>query len=468
MPYSPLLVFICLLGFASAVPGKSVRDFGAIGDGQADDTAAIERAAEEGSVVFPKGTYRLTKTVTIDLDHEGFTGLSGDGTARIVMAGIGPAFHFVGTHAGSADPPQVLPNVWAHQRMPTVQGLEITGENPEADGIEATGTMQLTVSGTIIRELRHGIHLTTRNRNVIIADCHLYHNRGCGVFLDQVNLHQINIVGCQISYNGGGGVVTRGGVVRNLQIGTCDIESNMGPNLAPAANVLIDSTGGSTGEVAITGCTLQHNSKSPGSANLRFIGRGVISDTDPEATEEGHLVVTGNVFSDVMVNIHLQHAQGVSIVGNTFWEGFEHNLLIEDSQAVVIGPNDFTRNPRYVVNRNWGKERDDFVLRRCADSKLQGLLIKDVWKSPAAVLLEECSRCTIQDCSILDSDGIGLWLKDCVRCRVSGCVIRDDRAEKKAAFSFKMEGGRENWITSNWLPDGVSGLEGADAAENRH
>jgi hypothetical protein len=53
------------------------------------------------------------------------------------------------------------------------------------------------------------VHLTTRNRNVLISACHFYHNTGVGVFYDHVNLHQSNIVGSHISYNGGGGVVTR-------------------------------------------------------------------------------------------------------------------------------------------------------------------------------------------------------------------------------------------------------------------
>ncbi len=92
------------------------------------------------------------------------------------------------------------------------------------------------------------------------------------------------------------------------------------------ANVLIDSTDGSTDEVAITGCTLQHNSKSPNSANIRVIGRGVISSKDATPTREGHIAITGNVFSDVRINVHLQNARGVSIVGNTFWEGFDHEI----------------------------------------------------------------------------------------------------------------------------------------------
>jgi len=405
--------------------------------------------------------------VKIDLPATGFATLTGDGAARIIMAAAGPAFHFVGTHAGTADPASVKPEVWERERTPVVDHLEIVGDHPEADGIEATGTIQLTITATSIRGVRHAIHLTERNRNVLIANCHLYQNRGCGVFFDHVNLHQTNIVGSHISYNAGGGVVTRGGEIRNLQIGTCDIESNMARDAEPSANVLIDCTGGSTAEVAITGCTLQHNSKSPGSANIRYLGGGITSLKDPTATQEGHLVVTGNVFSDVMVNIHLDHVRGATITGNTFWEGFEHDLLIEESQAVVIGPNDFDRNPRYIVNGNWGKDRTGIVLRQCADSKLTGLLVKGVWQQPAAVLLEQCTRCTVQDCSILDSDGIGLWLQESEQCVVSGCVIRDDRAEKKATLSLKREGGRDHWISRNWLANGVQGLDETELRENR-
>ena len=107
-------------------------------------------------------------------------GALGDGTARIVMAGPGPAIKLLGTHAGSADPKDVKAEVWQRQRMPMVDGLEIVGAHPEATGIEADGTMQLTVTRVSIRECLHGIHLVRLNRNVIVANCHVYHNRGVG------------------------------------------------------------------------------------------------------------------------------------------------------------------------------------------------------------------------------------------------------------------------------------------------
>lgn len=47
----------------------------------------------------------------------------------------------------------------------------------------------------------------------------------------------------------------------------------MTPDSPPGANVLLDCTNRVVAEVEITGCAIQHNSDSPGSANIRYIGR---------------------------------------------------------------------------------------------------------------------------------------------------------------------------------------------------
>jgi hypothetical protein len=205
---------------ARDVAGEYVRAFGAVGDGKADDTAAIQKAVDAGGGVvrLPKGTYRITRPVVLELNKVGYASVCGDGVARIVMAGPGPALKFVGTHFKSADPPGFALEVWERQRMPLVDGLAIQGAYPEAVGIEANGTMQLTLTRLHIRGTLHCIHLVGSNRNIIISDCHLYENRGVGIFYDTVSLHQSNIVGCHISYNEGGGIVSRAGNVRNIQM----------------------------------------------------------------------------------------------------------------------------------------------------------------------------------------------------------------------------------------------------------
>ena len=438
---------LALLAFTSVLTAQPL-----VGDGQADDTAALQKLVDAGgSVQLPKGKYRLTKTVTVDLAKLGAFGLTSDGTATVIMAGPGPALKIVGTHGGTAAPKSFKPETWA-QRTPVVQGLEILGAHAEADGIEATGTMQLTLSRLTIRECRHGIHLTERNRNVVVADCHLYRNRGVGLYLDHVNQHQTNVSGCHISYNLGGGVVAIGGEVRNLHIGTSDIEANHDENGPPSANVLLDSTGGSIAEVAITGCTLQHNHKAPGSANIRILGAG----SDPSllrregraTTREGHVTITGNVFSDVEVNIELRESRGVTLTGNTFWEGFAHDLLIEDSQNILITGNNFDRNPRYLVNGNGLAERNGIVLRRLADSAFTGNIVVGVHGKEAAVDVEDSSRLRITDNSILDSDGHALRLTRLKKSLVTGNLLRDDRpADRKSVAPLLMvREGAENRI----------------------
>src|SRR5262249_42096421 len=115
-------------------PTGNVRDHGAKGDGNADDWQAIQNAVDAGVGVvhLPPGTYRVTKPVVVDLAKVRFTAIRGDG-ARVVMAGEGPAFRFVGSHAGTADPKTVKDAVWANERMPSLEGVEIVGGHENAD-----------------------------------------------------------------------------------------------------------------------------------------------------------------------------------------------------------------------------------------------------------------------------------------------------------------------------------------------
>jgi nitrous oxidase accessory protein NosD len=424
----------------------NVLDSGAKGDGQADDTAAIQSLidAKAGSIRFPQGAYRITKTLVVDLDKVGHTSITADGTARLIMAGSGPAIRFVGTHlTGSADPDTVQPNVWDRQRMPTVEGLAIVGEHAEADGIEAKGTFQLTLRGVHIRKCRHGVHLVERNRNVLIDGCHIYENSGIGVYYDKVSLHQSNISASHISYCHGGGVVVRGGDVRNIHIAGCDIEANMGDEHPPTANVLLDCADGSVAEVAITGCTIQHTKNVTGSANIRILGRGFVNRGGQRIEFNcGNVTIGDNVLSDVQTNIHLSGVRGVTVTGNTFWQGYEHNLLVEDSQHVIVGANMMERNPLYGYT---SESKNPVILRNCKDSTIRGLHLHNVIQSEAGLILDRCERLHVTGCTVLDCENAGILVKDCNDSRIAGNFVRDDREGAKGV-AIKVSGGVGNQI----------------------
>lgn len=74
----------------------SVKDFGAVGDGATDDTAAIQAAIDSfsvsGAVYFPKGTYKVSATINLVNKHR--ISLIGDGVS---VTAIQAASSFTGT-----------------------------------------------------------------------------------------------------------------------------------------------------------------------------------------------------------------------------------------------------------------------------------------------------------------------------------------------------------------------------------
>lgn len=415
----------------------TVKDFGATGDGVTDDTAAIQRAVDASlrPLHFPAGTYRLTKSIDVRLDKTGYLSIEGSGVARIVMESSGPAFRVTGTHSGTADPKTVQSGVWERQRAPMVDGIEIVGKHNEACGIELAGTVQATLSRLVIRNTLHAIHLTHRNRNVQISECHLYQNRGVGVYLDAVNLHQINIAGSHISYNRQGGVVCRDSEIRNLQITGCDIEANQGDGLL-AANVLLDCRRGSVREGAITGCTLQHERDALATANIRLLG-----PASDKPLMVGTFTIGNNVISDVKVNIHLKNARGVVIEGNTLWEGFEQNILAENCAHLVISNNLMDRNP----DQREETSKNGVELKNCTDCTLNALHLHDVHATSAAILLDHCGWCNVTNCHITDSGSTPIELLQCENCRVAGCMLRVPK-DSLPSNSIRVTGGSSNLI----------------------
>jgi hypothetical protein len=439
---------------AGAVPigtavGESSVSLPALRLGEEFDNSAelaqfIENAGP--NVKLPGGTIRITRTIEIDLTRLGWKALDGGG-ARVLMSGPGPAFRFVGSHGGTAAPESFKKETW-RERSPLIRDLEIVGAHQEADGVEARGTMQLTLSGLSIRNCRHAVHLVERNRNLLLVGCHLYDNHGVGVYYDNVNLHQSNISACHISYNRLGGVVVRGGDVRNIHISGCDIEGNMADGGPAAANVHLEcGESGTVAEVAIVGCTIQHSRKPAGGANIRILGRGkVLRNGKPTEFQCGNITIADNVLSDVQQNIHLRGARGVTITGNTLWQGWTHNLLLEDSQQLVVSDNVFERNPLY----GYTDEADNRLqLRDCHDSVLSGLQVHAVNHVEAGLLLENCSRINLSSGNIVDCTGPELVLQNCRNCRISDCILRDDQPRAETLPPLLVIGGSGNLISGN-------------------
>lgn len=456
---------------------RSVRDFGAVGDGVADDTEAIQHAVEQGinALVFAPGKYRITKSIVIDMAATGYTSISGSaGTAKVFMDGPGPAFDFRGNHNGSAEPDGFKEEIWAQERMPLIEGLEIEGRHPEADGIHCYQTAQSTFEGVLLRHLRHGIHFTERARNVLISHCHIYDNSGVGVFLDHVNLHQAIIASSHISYNKLSGIKILNGEVRNIQITGNDIEYNYDRHVKegapPSAEIWIETTGekASIREGTIASNTIQAR-YAPGGANIRFVSR-----PEPKL-KAGLFAISGNLIGSQETNIDLVNANGITITGNVIYSGHQRNLRATNSTDIVVSGNTFEHNADYLPK----ELATGITFEGCTDCTFSGSNIHDAYAgehtvSTPAVLerkglveIHGCKRMVISACQILDPGLPGIHLKECELINIQGCSVLDSHDEPRMTHAILWEGaGKANQIGGCTLSKGTGGAINAAAEAN--
>lgn len=432
-------------GLGRGIKMSNVRNFGAVGDGQADDTEAIVHAIGSGDGVleFPKGTFRITETIEVPLERRRC--LDGGGQGVVVMAGSGPAFRLVGSHGGTGDPGSIKQEVWG-QCLPSVRNLIVEGRHPEADGIELVETMQAVIEGCLFRRLRHGMRLHRRNRNVLISHCHLYFNTGVGIFLDRVNLHQINIADSHISYNRLGGIRIEGSEVRNLQITGNDIEYNNhrahGTEAEPTGEIYVDTTakGSSVNELTVSSNTIQ-STESPGGANIRILnGR-------EDGRPPGLWTITGNVIGNQENNVHLSGCYGVVLSGNCIYSCGRHNLLVEDSSHLTIGTNSFRRHTPGMHTGIRLVNSRDCLINGCTveDREPEGQ------KTGASLLeLERCLRINVSGCQFLGGVPYGVDALACSQTNISGCTFADWREDRKAKGALRFQGaGQANLVTGN-------------------
>jgi len=439
---------------------SNVREFGAVGDGRGDDTEAIQHAVSQGDGVlhFPPGTYRITQSIEVRLAKRGPLSIDGSGgSAKVVMAGPGPAFRLVGTHGGTGDPGSRKGNVASHQRLPTIRNIEVEGAHAEADGYELVETMQSVFEGVMVTRCRHGIHLIKRNRNVLISHCHIYFNTGVGVYLDGVNLHQINIASSHISYNRLGGIRLERSEVRNLQITGNDIEYNNhkshGAKPEPTAEIYIDTTaeGASVNEVTIASNTIQATG-SPGGANIR------IMEKPDSSRPPGLFAISGNIIGSQENNVHLTGCYGVAISGNTIYSCEHRNLFIEGSRLINISGNNFRRHtPQYGTGVRF---------TGCSDVAFTGCSILDETAEgqpglSALLELDQCKRINITGSQFLNG-AIGVAGTDCSHVTLTGNTLHDTRERPIAKHAIRFTGeGEGNTAAHNSLgPTSAKPIEG--------
>ncbi|HUG20249.1 MAG TPA: right-handed parallel beta-helix repeat-containing protein [Planctomycetaceae bacterium] len=423
---------------------NDVRNFGAVGDGIADDTVAVQHAVEQGGggLEFPPGKYRLTRPVVIDLEATGYSGIRGaQGASRILMEGAGPAFRLVGTHAGTASPPSIKENVWERQRFPVISGIEILGRHAEADGIELVRTMQTTIQNVLIRNCRHAIHLVERNRNFLLADSHIFDCLDSGVFFDRCNLHQVIISGNHISYCKRAGIRQLDGDVHNIQITGNDIEYNSGLEEI-SAEILLETEASQTSEYTISSNTIQATRESPG-ANIWIRGA-----RETPALHTKLIAITGNVIGSRQHGVVIEDAARFTVTGNTIYDGIQRNVIFRRCQNFVLSSNFISTRPV-----RWDSTSIDGVtLEECSNGVVQGNVLNDCKdgseQNGGTIVLAKCDAINVGGNQIGDPQSCGIRLVDSHQCLIQGNSIRS-KAPLKDGLAIASDAASRDCLVQN-------------------
>lgn len=435
----------------------NVWDFGAAGDGKVDDTDALQHALEagDGILALNKGTYRISRPLVIDLDKQGYGAVRGEGgTSRIVMTGAGPAIRLLGDHRGTANPRTYKPHTWEKERFPSVNGIEIVGEHPEAVGIELRKTTKATITQILVRKCRHAVHLVERNRDFVLSDSHLLDNAEYGVFFDRCNLHQIIIHGNHISWNKKAGIKSLNGDVHNLQITGNDIEYNNNPGVDKSPNgeprgaeIWFEAPKGIISEVTIASNTLQATVE-PGGANVRIFGS---RENSPRGARL--IAITGNVLGSQTRGIDIRDAYRVTVTGNTIYSSADLSLSAVRCTAVAVGVNTF------VSSDSGAKLRNGIRFEDCKNGALTGLVTEQLGSgSPekgAGITMVRCQDMAVGECQVLDPVVRGIELEDCVRCRISSNSIVDRGPDHTMLQAVRITGRSKGNLVQNNLVGGA-------------
>lgn len=430
-------LFLCYAGLAFAAP-SAVDQFGPM-EAFPDRTSELQDLLNRKQPL-PEGIHRITAPLELMLTDLGAVTIrSAGGGATLIMDGPGPAIRIKGTHEGTASPKSFKPKTW-HQRMPVIEAIEVVGNHPEAVGLELEGCVAPVVSKFSARWCLHGIHLVVRNRNVVVSDCHLYENSGIGLYLDDVNLHQINVSNSHISYNRKGGIVVRDGNVRNLQITGCDIEANMPGEIekTTTANILLDVSGSKTdkrksiAEVAITGCTIQHSANygsktgtiAEGGANVRLLGKDIWPIDS--------VTITGNVISDTTTSIDIDRSMDVTISGNTFFAPKPANLKVTNSRRILVNGNTF--NPRQF------ERPGTITFEKSKDCIVSNCIINDFKTKDGALILNQCEGFQIRG-NIFTGCQSGIEIKNSRDSNIHDNIFRRPDGEVKNLSIDKLSRG---------------------------
>ena len=363
----------------------NVKDYGAIGDGTADDTSAIQAAisalpSQGGTVYLPAGTYKITSPLSLR-GHMLFLGAGRKATTIKASGCSGMVWD-----GGNGSPGHIFhASAYTILRDFTLQG-DYTANK---DGIVLTHITDWSLENVTICEFaRYGLDLfwvvTMGIINTVIRDMNSH-----GVRLrDAANTISFG-PGCHIKDNNGWGIFAQGGTgsgaeqtqVTDLRLDGAVVEGNLEGGLYAYQYVSM---------LTLDGCHFEDNTKNnttcqtgqtrPAVTPVRTIGRNVyVGDlAGSTATAIQGVMITGCRFSNILTmalgyHIDMERANGVTIQGNAFYlatksvyyspavsvnvkvanNNYENGDITRPNKNYLFGSSTFNGTTGRTINMDW-------------------------------------------------------------------------------------------------------------------
>ncbi len=293
------------------MPYVNVRDFGALGDGIADDTVAIVSAMnaareDDGTVYFPKGKYCI-HPIKVP------SGITLTGNASWGYSAFGYGNNFI--EEGAPIDPDYNGQTALFSLSQDDEAL-LTLENCCGNRI-----IGLSLDGEYKGERFNGIYVKG-GRSIFIEDVRCCHFSGCGVRIS-ADTYAIR----RSLFIKNTGASTDGSGSKHGRVIDCQLAYNDGPGFYADGIEDISFTanrieGGSAG-VKIKNCKqIALNGNSFDSAR----GPAIHLDTCSVGVLTGNMARisgTHREVSDDNTHCHLENCDGFAMIGNTFWGWFQ-------------------------------------------------------------------------------------------------------------------------------------------------
>lgn len=304
-----------------------VDDFGAVGDGTTDDSAAIQAAVdsvpsgEHAILKFSPGKkYLIQTTVTIPVKK--FRIIDGC-NAHIILDSDIVALECYGNKTQSGSNPEAGDNrTHAEEEMGTIiRGIQAYSNTSTYYG---TPILIRNTTGTVVAEcqlamVKNGIEISDINRNIGFTNNHIWDFRGYGLFFNGGDLHQCYITANFLAWGRRLIRIVDGDFADFIITGN-DLEA--GNYEQDGSDVIID---------------LEINDAAFNMYDFKVTGNAIDGHNE---TNKG-IRVNGTMADD-------RNVTDIQIIGNYIAQHATCGIEIRGLQAVVINSNTLYRNPQAI------------------------------------------------------------------------------------------------------------------------